>query len=55
MHGKLQSMVMGVEWFGVMRAAGWAEWLGGGEKRFNGLSRRTIRAVIALRPLAAVS
>ena len=36
MHGNSDGMVVGVDRFWVVRAAGWAEWLSGGEKGFDG-------------------
>jgi hypothetical protein len=35
-HGNSDGMVVGVDRFWVVRAAGWAEWLSGGEKGFDG-------------------
>ena len=36
LHCDSDAMVVGVDRFGVVRAAGWAEWLSGGEKGFDG-------------------
>jgi hypothetical protein len=36
LHRNSNGMVMGVDRFWVVRAAGWAEWLSGGEKGFDG-------------------
>ena len=35
-HGNSDGVVVGVDRFWVVRAAGWAEWLSGGEKGFDG-------------------
>ena len=37
LHGKLYSIVVGIDRFGVVRAAHWVKGLGGGEERFDGL------------------
>src|SRR5438067_11623400 len=36
LHCNSDGMVVGVDRFWVARAAGWAEWLSGGEKGFDG-------------------
>src|SRR5256885_12811123 len=36
LHCNSDGMVVGVDRFWVVRAAGWAEWLSGGEKGFDG-------------------
>ena len=36
-HCSANDLVVGVDRFWVVRAAGWAEWLSGGEKGFDGL------------------
>ena len=36
LHRDSDGMVVGVDRSWVVRAAGWAEWLSGGEKRFDG-------------------
>src|SRR5205814_10714387 len=36
LHCNSHGMVVGVDRFWVVRAAGWAEWLSGGEKGFDG-------------------
>src|SRR5438874_13328543 len=36
LHCSSNGMVVGVDRFWVVRAAGWAEWLSGGEKGFDG-------------------
>jgi len=36
LHCDSDGMVVGVDRFWVVRAAGWAEWLSGGEKGFDG-------------------
>jgi hypothetical protein len=36
LHGNSDGLVVGVDGFWVVRAAGWAEWLSGGEKGFDG-------------------
>src|SRR5438477_2876718 len=36
LHGNSDGMVVGIDRFWVVRAAGWAEWLSGGEKGFDG-------------------
>ena len=35
-HGNSDGMVVGVDRLWVVRAAGWAKWLSGGEKGFDG-------------------
>ena len=55
LHGNSDGMVVGIDRFWVVRAAGRAEWLSGGEKGFDGLFRRTSSAVIALRPVGSGS
>jgi hypothetical protein len=35
LHGNLQRIVVGIDRFGVVRAAGWVEGPGGGEERFD--------------------
>jgi hypothetical protein len=35
LHGKPQGVVVGIDGFGVARAAGWVEGPGGGEERFD--------------------
>ena len=37
LHGKLYGIVVGIDRFGVVRAAHWVKGLGGGEERFDGL------------------
>jgi hypothetical protein len=54
-HGNSDGVVVGVDRFWVVRAAGWAEWLSGGEWGLMALFRRTSSAVIALRPVGSGS
>ena len=53
MDGEAEGVVVGIDVSGVVRAARGVKWLGGREGGLMALSRRTMRAVIALRPLAS--
>jgi hypothetical protein len=49
-------MVVGVDWFWMVRSAGWAEWLSRGEEWFDSfVSENEERAVIALKPVGSGS
>ena len=54
-HCRSNGMVVGVDWFLVVRSAGWAEWLSRGEESFDSLVWRTRSAVIALKPAGSGS
>ena len=49
LHCNSHGMVVGVDRFWVVRAAGWAEWLSGGEKGFDGFVSQNdaIDAIVA--------